>query len=510
MAIGSEARHAKQFQLCGSSGVKVYHNDSEPSGVFGDHRARVYFIECRSDLDKSRCLLTEMAPEKKNSRIHFVLVRAPHEICGRDAELDLANARAHTARISHTRRKDRQKRRTDGIPSKSNYRLQDITETTSCTTTICQAVESSSCGQLDPFLNLATDLSLHDRELVHFYLKTMPHKLYGVSDHPHFCPVRDCSIPQLATSSVFVEWVMFVAEVMILQAGQVDPYKGKVAVITRRISNYRHLRELMSESGDWTDDSTVYALVSAAFGEASTGDFATARRHTRAAVEILRQRRGLGTIQSMTFSEGCIILFALVSIGVPLLQYREEMEAAYERFENNVRMFGNVAIDATLLRGLRQYLMPKDSAQWSSEMANLYLLVSTLSRCNETDGKEFVMRLEMMIIGSQGSGSLSPLGIFFMICSCAERMSWWNTQHDNPFRSWEAVELVALTTAAPFARHRVLEYLSMNFLVGGKQNLLDMQIIQNEVSETWDMELSRCQDADPLLGQIVEGARVVL
>lgn len=278
-----------------------------------------------------------------------------------------------------------------------------------------------------------------------------------------------------------------------LSVGKIDPNKATMVMTARRASNYHHMREVMADRANWTQDEKIYGLVVAAIAECRAGDVALAQKHLRIAIDLLNRRGGLKTIQTMTLAAGSILLYAFVSIPLPLFQHRQEMKEAFVEFEQSMEALDDTIINVTLPSALRRYFSPDLAVQWVSQLATLHLLTMILSSCNFVDGPEFIQRLERMVKGSQGSEQLSSLARLFMICSCASAMGWWNNSHSSPFRSWETVTLVTLMDSAPNSRRCVIENLANRLQPGTVALPLDLQAVKAEIFR--DVRRNRNVDA---------------
>ena len=104
---------------------------------------------------------------------HFITFHSPNrKTFRRDTELGNSKARAHVARVSHRKRKERYLPK-NGFRSHSKGlgaepELRDFYLSLGALTVMHHPVESGNTGNLDPFIRLAADLSRQDRNFVHF------------------------------------------------------------------------------------------------------------------------------------------------------------------------------------------------------------------------------------------------------------------------------------------------------------------------------------------------------
>jgi hypothetical protein len=106
-------------------------------------------------------------------RVHFLPVRgADKKVARRDAELEIAEARAHAAKVVHQRQRDKRNGSRHGSKFHPQMPKPDTGATASETGLVAlpvyHLVESGRTGKLDPFVLLAVDMSRQDRDLLHF------------------------------------------------------------------------------------------------------------------------------------------------------------------------------------------------------------------------------------------------------------------------------------------------------------------------------------------------------
>jgi UTP:GlnB (protein PII) uridylyltransferase len=111
---------------------------------------------------------------KRRVQVHFLPVRRPDQKrTQRDAELKIAEAKAHAAKVAHSKKRGlRYSSRSISEHSPQTHN-KDAGKAISSTRTpaspvLCTAVEYWSTGKLDPFVILAADLSRLERDLIHF------------------------------------------------------------------------------------------------------------------------------------------------------------------------------------------------------------------------------------------------------------------------------------------------------------------------------------------------------
>ena len=269
-----------------------------------------------------------------------------------------------------------------------------------------------------------------------------------------------------------------------IKSGRIDPVSGEIAIATKRASNYKRMREMMANSDNWDRTSTVFALVVTALSEFRAPDTAATRKHLTVAIELLKRKDGLRTIQNMSFAEGMIVLYALASLPLPLFEKRSDVRSALNRL---------VSMTAMSRKAKRQLVVPKDlmadiesrpSTQWGPQMACLHVLNCILLRCSWVDAEEYVRTVDRMARESRGSGSLSPGAIFFMLCSCAEQMGWWVDHPEGPLRTWETIELVTLMNLG--SRTRIMAFLTSR-LVEGPIIDIDIEGAKAEITHNWEV-----------------------
>jgi hypothetical protein len=290
---------------------------------------------------------------------------------------------------------------------------------------------------------------------------------------------------------MYVRWLAFVAEMMLMSASKVDPVKSKMAIASRRATNYQSMRQLMAESDNWDKTSTVFSLVVAAIAEFRAGDALVARKHLKMAVELLDRRKGLRTIQEMAFTEGMIVLYAFTSLDLPILRSSRDLDGSLRRWMRAMTLFEILGkMEVGMSKELRAEFVPTSSGkQWALQLACLHALSSVLSRCTRVEAGEYVRILENMAKSSRGlGGALAPVAIFFMLGSVAERMGWWHTGLDNPWTSWETIELIALLNLAPRTRMSVLTFLASRILDDGSMLEVDVDEIEAEIFVNWDLK----------------------
>ncbi|ETI20036.1 hypothetical protein G647_09051 [Cladophialophora carrionii CBS 160.54] len=450
-------------------------------------------------------------------RVHFLPVRPPNvKTTQREVELDQAEARVHAATVSSRWRqyaappesladskgRNSKGKRTGGRTRSARSRHLTarhfdkenrpgpIQEDTALRVQVAYPViERGKSGRLDPFIRLAgeDDLSRRDRDLIHFYLTTGPAQ-YGTSDRPSFCPTRDCTVPQLATNAVYVRWLAFVAEMMTISMTKTDTLTGKMAIAARRATNYRLMRRMMADADNWDRTSTVFSLIVAAISEFRAGDASVAKKHLAMATGLLERKRGLMTIQEMEFTEGVIILYAFTSLQLPILETSASLAGALERWRTTTSMLKSEKMQGATVPGrlITELALPT-RPQWGPQLACLHILNCILSRCSEEDGQEYVENLTRMTSGSRGTGKLAPVAIFFMLCSCAERMGWWHARTAGPLTTWETIELIALMYFAPRKRVDFMAFLASRIHKGPMLDL-DINEVEAEIVLNWELK----------------------
>ena len=306
------------------------------------------------------------------------------------------------------------------------------------------------------------------------------------SSRPIFCPVRDCTLPGLASNEICLRWVVFVAEALVASMNKTDPERGKMALAARRVSNYRHMRQMIASSDSWSRTSTIFGLAMAATTEFRSGDSAVAAKHLGIAYELLKRKEGLRMIQTMRFAEGMIVLHALVSIKLPLFTRRHEVEDAVDRWQRSMMMMSEKKAWVILPKDLRGYLSIRVYGQWRTQIAIMHMLNCILTNSNADEGETYLVSLDRVIRGSQGSAVLSPLAILAMLCSCAAEMGWWSLHKDTALRSWETVELLALMELAPKLQATIVVFRTSRTIEGRVPDF-DIEAARNEIFSAWEL-----------------------
>jgi hypothetical protein len=310
--------------------------------------------------------------------------------------------------------------------------------------------------------------------------------LHGTSSRPIFCPVRDCTLPGLATNEMCLRWIVFVAEVILASKRDTDPESGKMAIAARRASNYQYMRQTIANSENWSRTSTIFGLSVASTAEYRAGDPSLGRKHLEAASELLKRKEGFKIIQTMTFSEGMIVLNAFVTIGVSIFARRCDIEDAVDRWRRSMMTFGNNKVRTMIPKKLRGYFGIQVPGQWRTQMAILHMLNCILVSSKVDEGEEFINNFDRMVRGSQGSAVLSSLAVLSMLCSCAVEIGWWNVQTETPLRSWETIEFLALMELAPRSRTAVMAFLASRAVEGWMVDF-DVEAVRTEIISTWNL-----------------------
>ena len=264
----------------------------------------------------------------------------------------------------------------------------------------------------------------------------------------------------------------------------------RMAITARRAANYRHVREMMVNSNNWARMSTVFSLVVTGIAEARAGDTIVARKHMRIAIDLMKKDQDLRTIQMVEYTEGVTALHGFTCIDLPLFEERSDIEDASGRLEKTTMMLRKKQIQVSIPEGLRTCFECQNGMQWGSQMANLHAVVCILSRVKADQGREYIERVDEMVRGSQNSGALSQQAFLFMLCACAARMGWWNTQYKGRLRSWETVELLVLMGLAPGWRADVLAFLTSKISEDWTFHF-DIDVMKSDIIRRWEADRLR-------------------
>ena len=340
-------------------------------------------------------------------------------------------------------------------------------------------------GPLDPFLRLPTDLDIKDRNML-FHCKltprltpsilfnnapprpdldTTPRLVHGVKKNPIYCPVRECTLVSIADSPLFLQWIIFMAEMM--------TGASKAIIYARRAAIYASTRKVLANPANFLLDTTLLHLVVASLAETRLGDAKLADKHFSGLLQVLRLRNGLRTFQEIGLHLGLGMLHAFVVGQVPLFRTRGELLDALGR----MRM---PRACKPVPRLVRRYFEP--FCFNGVHIGNLHMLNMILAE--EPEG--YMTRLLYNVTGS-GEG-LTPVAMTFMIGQSAFEVGEWFGP--NPVvRSWETIEFVRLLGYATVSRQATVRALS-SWLTGADCVDVDLDELKVEILDEWDLAQS--------------------
>ncbi|KPI36029.1 uncharacterized protein AB675_1698 [Cyphellophora attinorum] len=175
-------------------------------------------------------------------------------------ELQKSRELSHASRVGHGRRRS--------LKAKRDQDEQ------------CLAANSMqpSSSALDPFLKLAEDVSLSEKNLLHDYLTRVPVEFYGTSPNAVHSAVRESTFQYLSTSKVVLQWTILMAEMRRMTLLALPP-SGQT-IDTRRQQIYHMMRKQATnpESQLWADD-ILYGVAFAAMVEYRLGNVEMSQLH---------------------------------------------------------------------------------------------------------------------------------------------------------------------------------------------------------------------------------------
>jgi hypothetical protein len=286
--------------------------------------------------------------------------------------------------------------------------------------------------------------------------------VHGVKKNPVYCPVRECTVVSIADSPLFLQWIIFMAEMM--------TGASKTAIYARRAAIYAETRKVVKNPANLLLDTTLLHLVVASLAETRLGNVELADKHFAGLLQLLRLRNGLRTFQEIRLHLGLGMVHAFVVGQVPLFRTREEILDA----------LGRMSLPRAarpVPPSIRRYFAPFCFS--GAHIGNLHMLNMIMAA--EPDG--FMDRLVYNITGS--GETLTPVAMTFMIGQSAVEVGEWFGP--NPLvRSWETIEFVRLLAHAIVSREATATAMS-SWLTGAGSADVDLEALKAEILDEWDM-----------------------
>jgi hypothetical protein len=257
--------------------------------------------------------------------------------------------------------------------------------------------------------------------------------------------VRDFAVPQFSTNSIYIQWHLLLSE------------KNQSAINALRVKIYAAMRQLVEDRSKWSLDSTIFTLAASGIAENRSGS-ESGRQHLTAVVKLLGMRKGLRTLQDMSFRDGVPVFAALV-------MWEKELAVTEVK----------VVHGRVLPKSLRRYFEVREltGGTFRAQLANLHCMNGILAR---VEGTEFLEDLERAL-----DEKMPPHTVLCAIGRCATRAGYCEI---NVMRMWETIEFVEAVSKIPEAQW-VMRVLS-GWLTGPSE--IDVQEVV-EVIETAMMEI---------------------
>ena len=140
--------------------------------------------------------------------------------------------------------------------------------------------------------------------------------MYYTTGASAFCPVRDTTLPSIATNEIWLSWAVLCMQRRRAELQGLDTEKDQMLLHRKRVTYKLMNEKLNAQTEEVLSDDTLYGIVVSGVAEHRVSGPEMAKKHLEAGLMLFEMRQKRGLSQRITYPTGLVLVNGYIGIGV--------------------------------------------------------------------------------------------------------------------------------------------------------------------------------------------------